>query len=246
MREWIGASAIAAALSWGMVCGAAHAGAIALGARAGTLGLGAEGTVGLTDRLNLRVPVNAFSYGYDETDDGIKYDGRLKLGSLGAQLDVHPFKGSFYLTAGLFANRNKVKLKASDPSGTEEYELGDEDTVYTSDPDDPLALHGGLKFDDVAPYVGLGWGNAIQGKSSFYFRFEIGAYFEGSAKVGMRASGSAVDGETGESFSVDDDSAEAQAFRQNLEEERAKLEHDIKKYDIYPAVGLALGYRFRL
>ena len=218
--------------------------AVAGGLRVGTLGLGAEGTIGLTDRLNLRVPFNVFSYDYDQTEDGIEYEGTLDLKSFGVQLDLHPFKGSFYLSAGLYSNGNQVDLKASDPSGTEEYEVGG--GTYVFDTSDPLRLNGGLDFNSAVPYLGLGWGNAIQGASNVYFRFELGAYFQGAAKVKLDASGSAVNVDTGNSFDVDDGSIESQVFQANLEAERADVEDDASDYKIYPAISFALGYRFNL
>ncbi len=234
-----------AVLSLSMLAASQQASAVSAagGLRAGTLGLGGEVTFGLTDRLNLRVPFNTFSYNYDTEEDGIDYEGDLKLRSFGAQIDVHPFKGSFYLSAGLFSNGNKLDLLASDPSGEEVYEVGDGE--YRSSTSDPLAIRGKLDFKSTAPYLGLGWGNAIQGDSNFYFRFELGAYFQGAGKVAATASGTAVDVNSGESFDVNGSSTEAMVFQQNLEEERQDLESDIGDYKIYPAISFGLGYRFK-
>ena len=224
-----------------------HAAAVAIGAKASTLGLGAEATIGINDYLNVRVPFNTFSYDYDDKDGGdVAYEGKLKLNSFGAQLDVHPFKGSFYLSGGLFANRNKINAQARSTDASEAYEIGDND--YYTNPNEPLALDGRIDFKKTVPYAGFGWGNAIQGDSSFYFRFELGAYFQGAPKIELTPSGSATTGPngTGESFSVDDNSAAAQQFRAELDQERADLRDDTKDYKIYPVVGLALGWRFKL
>ncbi|WP_428312136.1 hypothetical protein [Hydrocarboniphaga sp.] len=238
---FVGASLVAAASSV-----SAQAASTAVGARVSTLGLGLEASLGLNDYLNLRLPFNLFNYNFDDEQDGVPYDGKLKLKSIGAQLDYHPFKGTFFLTGGLFANGNKLDLFAQDKSGTEEYQIGDDDRVYTSDTSDPLTLKGGLDVNSAAPYIGLGWGNPIQGASNFYFRFELGAYFQGSAKVGLNASGSAVDQQTGQSFSTTGNTPEAQLFQAQLEEERASLQDDLTDYEIYPVIGFTLGYRFSL
>ena len=224
-----------------------QAAAVAVGAKVSTLGFGAEATLGINDYLNLRVPFNTFNYDYDDKDGGdVAYEGKLKLNSFGAQLDVHPFKGSFYLTGGLFANGNKINAKAETTDASEAYEVGDRD--YYTDPNDPLALRGRIDFNKTVPYAGFGWGNAIQGDSNFYFRFELGAYFQGAPEIGLTPSGSATTGPngTGDRFSVDDNSAAAQQFRADLEKERADLEDDTKDYKIYPVIGLALGWRFSL
>ncbi|WP_428312141.1 hypothetical protein [Hydrocarboniphaga sp.] len=218
---------------------------IAAGFRVGTLGIGAEGTIGVNDYINVRVPFNLFSYSDSRNEDGIDYDGKLKLQSFGAQVDVHPFKGSFFLSAGLFANGNKLKLHASDPTGEEEYDIGD--ATYVSDTSDPLDLNARMKFNSVAPYAGLGWGNPILGDRNLYFRLEIGAYFQGAGKIDMKATGSAKNqDDDSASFKVDGDTPEAMLFQANLEQERSDLEGDIKDFKIYPAISLAIGYRFKL
>jgi hypothetical protein len=218
----------------------AHA-EVAIGATAGTLGLGLEGTIGLNDYLSLRIPLHLFSFSFDANEDDIDYDGKLKLKSAGLQLDYHPFKGTFFVSGGAFLNGNKLDLFASD-DGDKQYEIGDR--AYTGDPNDPLKLKGKLDFGSVAPYVGLGWGNAIQGTSNVYFRFELGALFQGSGDTHLAASGSAVDVQTGQSFDVQGSSAEATEFRAQLENERQSVQHDVDKYDVYPVVSFALGYRF--
>jgi hypothetical protein len=229
------------------VSGPSQAAAVAIGAKASMLGLGAEATIGINDYLNLRVPFNTFSYDYDDKDGGdVAYEGKLKLNSVGAQLDVHPFKGSFYLSGGLFANSNKINALARTTDASEAYEVGDSD--YYTDPNDPLALRGRIDFKKTVPYLGLGWGNAIQGASNFYFRFELGAYFQGAPKIDLTPSGSATTGPngSGDRFTVGDGSAVDQQFQAELETERADLEDDTEDYKIYPVVGLALGWRFKL
>lgn len=234
------------AMSLAGITTSASAAPIALGVRSGTLGLfGAEATLGLGSYVNLRVPFNTLDFDYNGKEDGVDYKGKLKLKNFGGQIDLHPFAGSFYLTAGVFANSNKLDLRAADPTGTEEYKIGDSDRVYTSDTSDPLTINGRVKFGSTAPYVGLGWGNPIQGASAFYFRFELGVLFQGSAEVGLGATGSVVDQESGQSFSTEGNAVPAQFFKAELEQERSRLEGDISDaIKIYPSIGLALGFRF--
>ncbi len=224
----------------------AQAAPVALGFRSGTLGLyGVEATLGLSDRLDLRVPLSLLDFSYDDRQDGVDYDGKLRLRSLGGQIDLHPFKSSFYLTAGIFANGNRLHLRASDPSGQEEYRIGDSDRVYTSDPSDPLKLSGRARFRSAAPLLGLGWGNAMQGDSNVYFRFELGALLQGSPTVSLKASGSAIDQQSGLSFSTTGNGLPAQIFQAQLDEERQSLEHDIGDIiKVYPSLTLAFGLRF--
>ncbi len=216
----------------------------ALGLRAGTPGIGAELGIGLGPSLNLRLPANLFKYKFDVEEDDVDYDGKLKLQSFGAVLDYHPFQGAFFVSAGVFSNGNRLDLFSRDENGDTEYRIGDDDRVYRSDSNDPLTLTGHIKFGNAAPYLGLGWGNAIQGVSNAYFRFEVGVLFQGQGRVGLGSSGSAIDTQSGESFSTQGDSMEAQVFRAELAQERELIENDISDYELYPVMSFAVGYRF--
>ena len=91
----------------------------------------------------------------------------------------------------------------------------------------------------------MGWGNAIQGASSFYFRFELGALFQGSTEVGLKATGSAIPEATNQSFDTEGNTPQAMAFQQTLAQERDKLDADVSDaLKIYPSVNIALGFRF--
>lgn len=220
---------------------AAHASDWSLGLRAGTLGLGIEGTWRYSPNLAVRVPLNLLDYSFDRSEDGVDYDAKLQLQSFGALIDYYPFGGTFFLSGGLMDGGNKVKLKASDPTGTEEYDIGDQ--TYTSDPSDPLTVRAGVDFGGLAPYAGIGWGNSADSEAGWFGRFEIGALFQGAGDVSASSSGSAI-AENGDAFDTQGDSLQAQVFQANLEEERQELEEDIGDFKIYPAIGLAFGMRF--
>lgn len=221
---------------------------LAVGARVGTLGIGLEGTYGINEVLNLRVPFNTYEYDDTSEEDGIDYEATLDLQSLGVVLDYHPFRGSFFLSGGLYSHGNELTLFATDRDGSERFELGadGEERVYFSDPNDPLTLDGLMDLGSAAPYLGFGWGNPIQGDWNLYLRFEVGAFFQGQPSVALDASGSAREEGSNSSFSVDGDSAEAQIFRAQLDSERQNLEAELDDFEIYPVVTFAIGYRFTL
>lgn len=225
---------------------AAHAVDLGVGVRASTLGLGAELSISMLERLNLRIPVSGFDYSDDITEDNIRYDANLELLTVGLLADYHVFGGGFHVTGGVASNGNELKLLASEDTGNESFEVGNQ--TYVSDPNDPFELRAGLDFNSVAPYVGLGWGNAARGDSALYFKFEVGALVQGSPKASASASGSVCNESTQScsftSFDVEGNDPRAQQFRQELEQERQTIEEQIDEFDIYPVVGLSIGYRF--
>ena len=57
---------------------------------------------------------NGFDYSANRTVDDIRYDGKLKMASWGAQIRLasHRPHGPLYLTAGLYSNGNKINAVA--------------------------------------------------------------------------------------------------------------------------------------
>lgn len=219
-----------------------------IGLRASTLGLGAEFAVSLLDRLVLRVPFNTFSYSDEITEDEIRYDADLDLRSVGLLADYSVFGGGFHISGGLYSNGNELNLLASEATGNESFQVGNQ--RYRSDGSDPFELTAGLDFESVAPYAGIGWGNAARAENrGVYFKFELGVLFQGSPQAKANAVGSVCEDTgtecaAGTSFDVEGNDPRAQIFRQELDRERKDIEDSIDDYDLYPVAGISLGYRF--
>ncbi len=185
---------------------------------AGTLGAGVEGTIGLSERINLRLGANSYTYSYDETIEDIRYDADLELKSGALILDWHPFAGAFRVSAGMLSNKNGVDLTAT-PTGSvtiggTTYPFGTAGT-----------LDGEVRFKSGAPFVALGWGNAVAGNKGFGLNFEIGAVFQGSPDVELASSNPAVP-------------------QSDLDQEEREIEDDLDNFKVYPVLSLGVSYRF--
>lgn len=189
---------------------------------AGTLGAGAAVTFGVTDRLNARVGFGNFSEDIDFEESDIEYEGEITIGSTYALIDYHPFKGGFRVSGGLMLNNNELTGDAETTTGIE---IGDD--IY-----DVGSLSATIDFDDVAPYIGIGWGNAAGGKRGFGFSLDIGLMLQGSANVDLDASGGDVN---------------LPGFEDDLEQEEENLEDDLDELvnvDAYPVVALGFSFTF--
>lgn len=196
---------------------------VAVGAKVGTPGIGGEITVGLNDNFNFRTGVNAFSYEYNGTESDVEYDFDLKLLSFPLLVDWHPFYGSgFRLTAGAYINSNELESTAV-PTGT--YDIGGVDY----DAGDVGSLTGDVDFNSVAPFLGIGWGNAVGEDTRLSLALDLGVMFQGSPDVDLDANGARAS---------DDD------FLANLKKEEESLEDDIEIFKYYPVVMLGLTYKF--
>lgn len=219
MRKfWIVAMGLACV---GVATGAQAEG-IGVGLKLGTLGAGLEVTKGFTNYINGRASFQGFSYDYNASEGGVDYEGSLDLSSGALFLDWHPFKGSIRFTLGGVFNNNEMMLKA-EPAVT--YNIGG--TTYTVT--DVGTLKGAVAFDSFSPYVGMGWGNAVEDKQFYTVSLDIGVLFQGSPAGKLTADGLL---------------ATNPAFLSNLKLEEEELNDSLKNFQFYPVISLGLAYHF--
>ncbi len=207
-----------------LTCGpvAAQFDALSVGAKAGTLGVGGEITTELLPQLNVRGSYQWLDLSVDADIEDIHYDADVELSNPMVLLDWYPFDGAFRLTGGALFNGSDVAL-----SGTpaEPVEIGN--TIYL--PSQIGTLRGEADFDEIAPYVGIGWGNPLSEDGHWSLSVDLGVAFIGSPDVTLSATGPFASDPT---------------FRQNLAEEEKDIEDELEKFSFYPVLSLALCYRF--
>jgi hypothetical protein len=202
---------------FGLISTNAEAMDAAVTAKLGTLGLGVEGTFGLNEHFNARLGLNKFNYDRTESLSDIEYDLDLKWQSISLLADWYPFGNPFRFTAGLMNNGNELSGSSTSSSLT----IGDTDYV-------DIGLDAKLDFDATAPYLGIGWGNALAADRGWGFNVDVGILFQGSGNVTLTPTG--------------DDAALVDPDDVSLEEQR--FEDDIKDYKYYPVFSFGVSYRF--
>jgi hypothetical protein len=207
-----------------LVASALPAQGVAVAAKAGSTGAGLDLTIGLARAVNLRVGGQGFKRSETRTEQEIEYDADLDLLSGQVLLDLHPGGRGFRISIGVVFNENEVRAVSTD------------DAVYTiNGVDYPAALigrlHGKVETEKVAPYLGLGWGNAVAPGSRWRFALDVGAFYQGEPEVSLVARPTNPD-------------LVPPGFEEDLEAERREIEEDISDYKIYPVVALGVSYRF--
>lgn len=212
--------------------GPADAADVAIGAKGGTLGVGAELTVGLGRQWNTRLGINGFDYSDERREaSDIEYDAEAQLRSAAALLDFHPGGRGFRLTAGAVWNGTTVEGSSLPPAS------GFYDISGVRVPADILGtLDAEAEFDPIAPYVGLGWGNAVGANQKVGFSFDLGAVFQGEADVELTP---VLPADSPLNTPV-----AREALRILLEREAQDIEEEAAEYDIYPVVAIGVTYRF--
>jgi len=195
----------------------------AVGAKFGTLGWGAELIQSLKENVNARLALNYYHGEYEATGDDIEYDINVDLRSWAVLMDWYPYEGEFRVSGGFLYNGNNVEILGE---LTDSMTIGD--TKYT-----PSAI-GDLTYDigfrGIAPYLGIGAGNAIRKDKTLSFVFDFGIVFQGSPNVELFADG----------WLASDPS-----FQRDLRKEEEQLEDDLRTVKYYPVISFGFTYRFR-
>lgn len=213
--------AVAAVLSSGGRAGAAFD-EWAIGAKAGTLGIGGELTTNLVPDLHLRGGVQWFGLDFEAQIEDIDYDVDVELFNPMLVLDWYPFSGNFWVSAGVVFNGSDIDLEAT---SDQSIEIGDH--VY--DAEDLGSIRGESDFDDIAPYVGIGFGNPLSSDGHWGFTTDAGVAFIGSPNVNLSVTGPL---------------AGNAALQADLAREEREIEDDLDAVRIYPVLSMSIYYRF--
>lgn len=204
---------------------------VGVGVRATTFGFGGDVDIGLIEnRLALRLGYNGLNYSKTITDTDVTYDGKLKISAASAIFDWHVFNGGFRISIGAVEHGPKVDVVGKPNNGT--YTING--TTYTAA--QLGTLSGTVKMgSSTSPYIGIGWGNAVDKSNRVTFLFDLGAIHTGSPKATLNAPCTAAIAVQPNGCTI---------LQQNVDAEKADLENEVSKYDWYPVVGVGFAVRF--
>jgi len=191
-----------------------------LSAKASTTGVGADAAIQLVPRINLRAGVGLIPIEPRVTFSDIDYTIAFPTPQVLAMLDLF-LGGAFRLSGGILAKTEDYEIDGELAEGGDVV-IGDQ--TYAAD--EVGTLQGAVTTNDMAPYVGLGFGNhAAQGVGLV---IDLGVALQGSPGVDLAADGP-ISGDP--------------AFRQDLERERTRAEDDLGAFfRVYPVVSLGLKF----
>jgi hypothetical protein len=192
--------------------------AVSLGVTGGTLGVGPEIGLPFTPLARLRGNATFLKISHGIDSDGVRYEGKVKLGSVGAMIDLHPFLNGFRISPGVRYNDNRARATATPTTSTS---VGGQ--VFT--PAQIGTLSGRAEVNKIAPSLTVGYqsGGLLPG---FRFGFEAGALFQGKVKIKRFSSSTGL------------------IPQARLDAERADIQDDVDDYKVYPIVQISLGVGF--
>ena len=198
---------------------------LALGAKFGTTGIGADLTFGISRWLNLRGGFNYGLFTWSPTFGDVDYKLESNLMSWPLLVDIHPFANHFRISGGLYIQPGSDVSLSSTPNNP--VQIG----AHTYAPDVVGTLSGTIEIDDpVAPYVGIGFGNAVDEEQRLTFMLDLGVVFQ-SYDVSLTSNGAGM-------------TALHDTFRNDLELEEQNIEDDANNLKVYPVLTLGISYHF--
>ena len=199
---------------------------VAVTGKVGTLGVGAELNVAFSEYAGARIGYNAFKYTRNATVSSVNYDADAQLRTVSILGDWYPFAGSFHASAGLMYNDNQAKYDGVPTGGT--YLINGKTFQST----DVTSLSGTLSFDNVSPYLGIGWGNPVAKDKGWGMSTDIGVLFQGSPNTTLAAtcSPTALPG--------------ACPTQADLDAQNAQMQNDLKNYKLWPVISIGISYQW--
>jgi hypothetical protein len=198
---------------------------VAVGPFITSSGLGAEVMANLVPgRLNL-----AFGFGswgvHDKMDiAGTQFWGKARLGAVPLYLAWYPFRNAFNLQGGVFFNLNRLSVLCMVPTGGS---VRIAHHTYTAA--ELGNVSGATKFNAVAPYLGIGFGQPFRG-GKWGFIGSLGVFYEGRPDLRLNASNPAALLLPGVTARVATD--------------QDKINHYASMADFYPVLSVGVIYRF--
>lgn len=193
---------------------------LGVGVKAGTLGFGFEGRWQALPFVDFRLGANIYDYTDNRNEAGINWDGDLSLETYYLTGNFHFPASPFRVTAGAFSNGNEIDLVSTESSS---FDLGGIDF--------PASVVGTLSsntsFEDIAPYLGIGYDFEMFGKAGF--NLDFGVLWQGEPNVTLDATGTGVGNPI---------------FDAALENERQQLEDVMNDLKAWPVISLGFVYNF--
>jgi hypothetical protein len=194
----------------------------------GTTGAGFHLVVPMEATLNGRFGANYMPHEFNKTSNGIDYDVKGKLQTFDILFDWYLREGStFHVTGGLVYNGNRFDATA-DPGQFGSFKLNGK-TYSTASAG---VLTGRIDYRKAAPYLGIGWGNALKPGKGWGFSADLGAFFQGKPNVKL------------ESVGCTTSTAVCTALASDVAAEQLRLSNEVDAFKVYPVVRASLNYSF--
>jgi hypothetical protein len=209
-----------------------------------TLGLGGHVVKKITPNVNARLGINNYGRDINVNETEYDYKGNLNLFNVSTLVDYQPFKNvGIRLSSGLVFGNNNIQGTA-DVSERVANELGEVTIggqridIRDLNIENLASIDTDIEINEgVAPYLGIGSGNAVKPGKGIGFWWDLGVVFSGSPNAEVTSNFSTdIPAELREEVVAAADEA--------LKDEEKDLNEALDIMGIYPVLSLGLSYQF--
>jgi hypothetical protein len=194
----------------------------------GTTGAGVHLVVPMERNLNGRFGANYFKHDFEKRSGLVDYKMDGKLATFDVLFDWYVIpQSSFRLTGGLVYNGTRFKAVGV-PAASSSFTFNG-NTYSTTDIG---RLEGDVTFRRAAPYIGIGWGNALTPNKRWNFAADIGAFHQGKAKVNLIPYGCTTSNTVCRQLASD------------VAVEEVRLQEEASDFKVYPVLRASISYSF--
>ncbi|NOY95467.1 MAG: hypothetical protein GXO81_03650 [Chlorobi bacterium] len=190
-----------------------------LGVNVSTFGPGVDLSKPLSEKVNLRIGYNYFSYDYPlaKLDNELQGDAVLQVGGPSVSIEYYIFR-KLYLSGGLKYNQVNVGINGQ---MSESVFIGDIEMYPEEIGNVSLSL--GPEYR-IVPYAGLGFGGGITNRRRVSLAFELGVFYHGKPQVSLTTTG--------------------MLEPTSSKEQEALIEKNISPLEFWPVITFRLSYKF--
>lgn len=194
----------------------------------GTTGAGFHLVVPIASTLNGRLGANYFKHEFEKRAGSVDYKFEGKLSTFDVLFDWYLVPdSSFRLTGGLVYNGSRFDAVGV-PGANRSFNFNG--NTYSSA--DLGRVEGEVTFRRAAPYVGIGWGNALSADKRWNFSTDVGAFYQGKAKVKLVAVGCSTS------------KLLCDRLANDVAVEELRLQEEASDYKVYPVLRASISYSF--
>ncbi len=213
-----------------------------IAATAGTQGLGMS--IGYRFNPYIGVRLRGATIGYDCTETWGRQNTRLNLNgdNAGLLVDIYPFGGNFYLTAGLSYCESTMQYRTRFTRGLGEechFTMGGEQFELREVNNGKIA--GKYSWDKLQPYIGIGYTDTLIDGYPLYYSIDLGINYMGSAKLRTSNKGSFYRKDPVSNVISEATDAQLNAA---VRREGSDFFHFADRLRVYPVIQLSVGLQF--
>jgi hypothetical protein len=194
----------------------------------GTTGVGFHVVVPMESNLNGRFGANYFRHDLDQRAGLVNYHLDGKLQTFDVLFDWYAVpQSSFRLTGGVLYNGTRFNATGK-PAVNGSFSFNG--TTYSTT--DIVSLEGDVTFRRAAPYIGIGWGNALNPNKRWNFSADLGAFYQGKAQVNLIPRGCTTS------------NAVCGKLARDVAVEELRLSEEASDYKVFPVLRASISYNF--